>query len=171
MRWTDILATEKAKGRKINWSAVRVVSQKGALVELSEVAVKSEDAKNNESRNEAKGGLCRATFRKGKSRSEGEDEDEGEGVQQQDGGRREVGEVGRMWTGRAKKRQEFTPSGNWPPKAGLAAISYFLTLQITSQTLTTLTTFNGAAELQNCDAVTKICRCREEKASASKCEA
>jgi len=56
-----------------------VVSQKGALVELSEVAVKSEDAKNNESRNEAKkGGLCRATFSK---RSEGEDEDEGEGVQ------------------------------------------------------------------------------------------
>ena len=56
-----------------------MVSQKGALVELSEVAVKSEDAKNNESRNEAKkGGLCRATFSK---RSEGEDEDEGEGVQ------------------------------------------------------------------------------------------
>ena len=56
---------ENAEGRKINWSAVRVASQKGALVELSEVAVKSEDAKNNESRNEAKkGGLCRATFSK-----------------------------------------------------------------------------------------------------------
>jgi len=47
MRWTDILAAENAEGRKINWSAVRVASQKGALVELSEVAVKSEDAKNN----------------------------------------------------------------------------------------------------------------------------
>jgi hypothetical protein len=64
MRWTDILATEKAKGRKINWSVVRVVSQKGALVELSEVAVKS-DAKNNESRNEAKGGLQGDLFEKG----------------------------------------------------------------------------------------------------------
>ena len=37
---------------------------KGVLVELDEVAVKSEDT-NNESRNEAKkGGLCRATFSK-----------------------------------------------------------------------------------------------------------
>lgn len=43
-------------------------------------------------------------------KSEGEDEDEGEGVQQQDGGRREVGEVGRMWTSRAKKRQESSHS-------------------------------------------------------------
>lgn len=38
---------------------------KGALVELSEVAVKSEDAKNNESRNEAKGGLQGDLFEKG----------------------------------------------------------------------------------------------------------
>jgi len=71
---------------------------KGVLVELGEVAVKSEDAKNNESRNEAKkGGLCRATFRKGKSRSERRRRSRWRSTARWKV-RREVGEVGRIWT-------------------------------------------------------------------------
>ena len=55
-------------------------------MELGEVAVKSEDAKNNESRNEAKEGrpLQGDLFEKG-SQGVKKDEDEGEGVQQQEG--------------------------------------------------------------------------------------
>jgi len=89
-------------------------------------------------------------------RSEGEDEDEGEGVQQQDGGRREVGEVGRMYESSQEETGEFALPGNWPSKAGLAPISYFLTLQITSAPHKPLPPSQPSTVLQNCRAATAV---------------
>ena len=114
-------------------------------------------------------------FEKGSQRVK-EDEDEGEGVQQQEGvKKRSRRGWAHMDDGRARKRQEFTFSGNWAVQKQFSR--YFLFADpanhhSASQTLTTLTTFNGAAELQSCRAATlrrcnKICRCREEKAPAS----
>ena len=66
-----------------------------------------------------------------------------------------------MDDGRARKRQEFTFSGNWAVQKQFSR--YFLFADpanhhSASQTLTTLTTFNGAAELQSCRAA-KLRRC------------